>query len=71
MATVTSSFTKDEHLEQHIDTDPTETIIQSLGGTFVKFQVVSLILFALPFALSGSFALNYVFTALNVDHRFV
>ena len=54
-------------LEQ--DTDPTETIIQSLGGTFRKFQMISFVLFALPFALSGAFALNYVFTGLNLDYR--
>lgn len=49
--------------------DLVELILNDIGGTFKKFQIINYILFCLPFALSGSFGLNYVFTALNVEHR--
>lgn len=46
-----------------------EVIFTNIGGTFGKYQIINFILFCLPFALSGSFGLSYVFTALNVDYR--
>lgn len=46
-----------------------EVIFTNIGGTFGKYQISNFILFCLPFALSGSFGLSYVFTALNVDYR--
>lgn len=49
--------------------DLLELIFTDIGGTFGKYQIINFILFCIPFALSGSFGLSYVFTALNVDHR--
>lgn len=49
--------------------DLLEVIFTDIGGTFGKYQIITYILFCLPFALSGSFGLSYVFTALNVNHR--
>lgn len=49
--------------------DLMELIFTDMGGTFGKYQIINYILFCLPFALSGSFGLSYVFTALNIDHR--
>lgn len=49
--------------------DVSEVIFTDIGGTFGKYQIINYILFCLPFALSGSFGLSYVFTALNIDHR--
>lgn len=49
--------------------DLSEVIFTDIGGTFGKYQIINYILFCLPFALSGSFGLSYVFTALNIDHR--
>lgn len=49
--------------------DLVELILQDIGGTFRKYQIINYILFCIPFALSGSFGLSYVFTALNVEHR--
>lgn len=49
--------------------DLVELILKDIGGTFRKFQILNYILFCLPFALSGSFGLSYVFTALNLDYR--
>lgn len=49
--------------------DFTETVIESIGGTIGRYQILCFILFALPFALSGSFGLSYVFTSLNLDYR--
>lgn len=46
-----------------------EVIFTNIGGTFGKYQISNFILFCLPFALSGSFGLSYVFTALNIDYR--
>lgn len=46
-----------------------EVIFTNIGGTFGKYQIINFILFCLPFALSGSFSLSYVFTALNIDYR--
>lgn len=51
--------------------DLLEVIFTDIGGTFGKYQIINFILFCLPFALSGSFGLSYVFTALNIDHRWV
>lgn len=48
-----------------------EVIFTNIGGTFGKYQIINFILFCLPFALSGSFGLSYVFTALNIDYRWV
>lgn len=47
--------------------DLSEVIFTDIGGTFGKYQIINFILFCLPFALSGSFGLSYVFTALNID----
>lgn len=49
--------------------DLLEVILNDIGGTFNKFQIINYILFCIPFALSGSFGVNYVFTALNIEHR--
>lgn len=46
-----------------------EVIFTNIGGTFGKYQISNFVLFCLPFALSGSFGLSYVFTALNIDYR--
>lgn len=51
------------------DADLVELILKDIGGTFKRFQILNYILFCLPFALSGSFGLSYVFTALNLDYR--
>lgn len=51
------------------DADLVELILKDIGGTFKKFQIFNYILFCLPFALSGSFGLSYVFTALSLDYR--
>lgn len=50
-------------------TDLVEVILNDIGGTFKKYQIFNYILFCLPLALSGSFGVNYVFTALNIEHR--
>lgn len=49
--------------------DLVELILNDIGGTFKKYQIINYILFCLPFALSGSFGLSYVFTALNLEYR--
>lgn len=49
--------------------DLLELVLNDIGGTFKKYQIINYILFCLPFALSGSFGLSYVFTALNVEYR--
>lgn len=49
--------------------DLVEVILNDIGGTFKKYQIFNYILFCLPLALSGSFGVNYVFTALNIEHR--
>lgn len=49
--------------------DLVELILDDIGGTFKKYQIINYILFCMPFALSGSFGLNYVFTALNNEYR--
>lgn len=49
--------------------DLVEVILNDIGGTFKKYQIINYVLFCLPFALSGSFGLSYVFTALNLEYR--
>lgn len=51
------------------NTDLVDIILFDLGGTFKKYQIINYILFCIPFALSGTFALSYVFTTLNLDYR--
>ncbi len=51
------------------DVDVVDAILSDLGGTFKKYQIINYILFCIPFALSGTFALSYVFTALNLEYR--
>lgn len=53
--------------QKHVDL--VDVILSDLGGTFKKYQIINYILFCIPFALSGTFALSYVFTALNLDYR--
>lgn len=49
--------------------DLVELILSDIGGTFRKYQIFNYILFCLPFSLSGTFGLSYVFTALSLDYR--
>lgn len=49
--------------------DYVQLILDDIGGTFKRYQIFNYILFCIPFALSGSFGLSYVFTALNLDYR--
>lgn len=49
--------------------DYVQLILDDIGGTFKRYQIFIYILFCIPFALSGSFGLSYVFTALNLDYR--
>lgn len=47
-----------------------DAILQELGQ-FGKFQVKNYILIAIPIALTACFSLNYIFTAGQLDYRFV
>lgn len=49
--------------------DCVELILNDIGGGFKRYQIINYVLFCIPFALSGAFGLNYVFTALNLDYR--
>lgn len=49
--------------------DLVELILNDIGGTFRKYQIINYILFCIPLALSGTFGLSYVFTALKLDYR--
>lgn len=49
--------------------DYVQLILDDIGGTFKRYQIFNYILFCMPFALSGSFGLSYVFTAMNLDYR--
>lgn len=49
--------------------DYVQMILDDIGGTFNRYQIINYILFCIPFALSGTFGLSYVFTALNLDYR--
>lgn len=51
--------------------DYIQLILNDIGGTFKRYQIINYILFCIPFALSGTFGLSYVFTALNLDYRYV
>lgn len=59
--------------KQSVDknTDYVESILTDIGGTFNRFQIFNYILFCIPFALSGTFGLSYVFTTLDLDYRYV
>lgn len=49
--------------------DDLEFILKDIGGTFGKFQTCCYLLLAVPIFLSDVFALDYVFTSLDVDYR--
>lgn len=47
-----------------------DAILQELGQ-LGKFQVKNYILIAIPIALTACFSLNYIFTAGQLEYRFV
>lgn len=49
--------------------DVLEVILENIGGTFKRFQIINYTLFCLTLSISGSFTLSYVFTALNLEYR--
>lgn len=51
------------------NTDYVQLILNDFGGSFKRYQIINYILFCIPFALSGTFGLSYVFTALNLNYR--
>lgn len=53
----------------HEKVDFVQLILDDIGGTFARYQILNYILFCIPFAISGTFGLSYVFTALNLEYR--
>lgn len=51
--------------------DDIEFIFEDIGGTFGKFQIYNYILFAVPIFLSGAYILDYVFSGLDLDYRWI
>lgn len=48
-----------------------ELILEEIGGTFGKFQIYNYLLLSYAMFVSGQFAMDYVFSTLPIDHRFV
>lgn len=51
--------------------DDVDYIIKDLGGTFGRHQIYMYILIAIPIWMSSVFVLDYVFTTLDLDYRWV
>lgn len=49
--------------------DYIDTILNEIGGSFKRYQIINYIIFCIPLAISGTLGLSYVFTALNLDYR--
>lgn len=49
--------------------DDLELIINDIGGSFGKFQILMYALYSIPIAVSGVVAMQYVFAAFNLDYR--
>lgn len=49
--------------------DDVEFILDDIGGTFGRFQILNYVLFAVPIFLSSVYVLDYVFSSLDLDYR--
>lgn len=47
-----------------------DLILKELGQ-FGKFQIINYLLIAIPLTLSAAYTLSYVFTAGDLDYRYV
>lgn len=54
---------------EHQKIDYVQLILNDIGGTFNKFQIFNYIILSLPFIMTASFIVNYVFTTLDSDYR--
>lgn len=60
---------KEEDVED--ESSEIEFILEDIGGSYGKFQIMNYILFAIPIGISGIFGMTYVFTTLNLDYRYM
>lgn len=47
-----------------------EYILNDLGGSYGKFQLINYILFSIPIGISAMVGMTYVFTTLNLEYRY-
>lgn len=46
-------------------------ILEQIGGTFGRFQIRNFILYSIALIFCGMAGMSYVFTAMNLEYRFV
>lgn len=46
-----------------------DTILDDIGGSFGRFQLLNYILYSVPLFISGLVGIAYVFTTLTLDFR--
>lgn len=46
-----------------------EQILNDLGGSFGRYQILNYTLFSIPMIVIGIASLSYVFTTLNLEYR--
>lgn len=46
-----------------------EFILEDIGGSYGKFQIMNYVLFTIAIGMSGFTPLTYVLTTLNLDYR--
>lgn len=52
------------------DLNDIDFILKDVGGTFGRFQIYNYLMLSMSMFISGSIVLDYVFTALEIDHRY-
>lgn len=46
-----------------------EYILNDIGGSYSRFQILNYTLFSIPICMVGMIGLSYVFTSLNLEYR--
>lgn len=59
----------DDENHENKNVDYIDTILNEIGGSFKRYQIIIYLIFCIPLAISGTLGLSYVFTALNLDYR--
>lgn len=51
------------------DLNDIDFVLKDVGGTFGRFQIFNYLMLSVSIFISGTTVLEYVFAALEIDHR--
>lgn len=60
---------EDKNDEKNEKKDDMELILDDIGGSFGRFQILNYILFSYVLFISGLNGIAYIFTALDLEYR--